>query len=205
MRPSIHDDDAVGFLHGRQAVRDDDRRAPCHQLLERLLHEQLARGVERARRLVEQQNRRILENRACDRDALPLSARQPHAALAEERVVALRQRAQELVRFGGTRRGFDLGVAGIGPAVADVLARRRAEQHGVLRHEADQPPHVLGIGARDVDAVDEDAPFGRIVEPQQELERRALAGARRPDERDRLAGLDRQREVVERRVSGRDG
>ena len=109
----IHDDDTVGLLHGGQPVRDDDRRALRHELFERLLHEQLALRVERARRLVEQQDRRILENRARDRDALPLPARQPRAALAEERVVALRQRAQELVRFGGTRRGFDLGIAGV--------------------------------------------------------------------------------------------
>ena len=162
----IDDDDAIGLLHGCEAVRNDDRRALRHELLERLLHEQLARGVERARRLVEQQDRRILENRARDRDALPLPARQPRAALAEKRVVALRQRAQELVGLGRSRGGLDLRVAGVGPPVADVLACRRAEQHRVLRHEADAPPHLLGIRARDVDAVDEHAAFGRIVEPQ---------------------------------------
>ena len=47
------------------------------------LHDALALGVERARRLVEQQDRPVGEDRARDREALPLPAREPHAALAE--------------------------------------------------------------------------------------------------------------------------
>ena len=43
-----------------------------------------------------------------------------------------------------------------------------------------------------------DAARPRIVEAQQQLEHRALAGARRADERDRLAGRDVEREIVER-------
>ena len=53
------------------------------------LHQPLALRVERAGRFVEQQDRRILQHRARDGDALPLAARQAHASLAEERVVAL--------------------------------------------------------------------------------------------------------------------
>ena len=93
--------------------------------------------IERARGLVQQQDGRILEDGARDGDALLLPARQPRAAFAEEGVVAFRQPADELVRGRGARRGFDLGVAGAGAAVADVLARARAEDHGLLRHETD--------------------------------------------------------------------
>ena len=57
--------------------------APRHQPLERELHHPLALGVERARRLVEQQDRAVGEDRARDREPLPLPAGQPHAALAE--------------------------------------------------------------------------------------------------------------------------
>ena len=65
---------------------------------ERGLDHPLAFGVERARRLVEQQQRRVLQHRARDRDALPLAAREANAALAEEGPVAVRQRADEVVR-----------------------------------------------------------------------------------------------------------
>src|SRR5882672_872060 len=52
----VDDDGAVGFEHGGEPVRDYNRRAVLHQALERLLHRELARGVERARGLVEQQD-----------------------------------------------------------------------------------------------------------------------------------------------------
>ena len=81
--PALHHRDPVGVAHRRQPVRDDQHGAPRHQALERQLHHALALGVERARRLVEQQDRPIGEDRARDREALPLAAGQAHAALAE--------------------------------------------------------------------------------------------------------------------------
>src|SRR5690606_387573 len=196
---TFHDDDPVGLADGREAVRDDDRRAVLHQPLERLLHGALAFRIERARRLVEQQDRRVLEERAGDRDALALAAREPHAALAEERVVALRQRANEPRGGRRARRRLDLLRARGPPAVTNGPAPRRAEEHGVLRHEPDAAPYVGRIDLHDVNAVDQDAPRARIVETKEQLERRALACAGWPDERDRLAGRDLEREVIEGR------
>ena len=59
-----------------------------------------ARGVERARRLVEQQDRPVGEQRARDRQALLLAAGKRDAALAERRVEPLRQALDELERAG---------------------------------------------------------------------------------------------------------
>ena len=64
---------------------------PLHQAVERVLHGALALRVERRGRLVEEQDRRVLEDRAGDGDALALAAGQRHAALADLGVVALRQ------------------------------------------------------------------------------------------------------------------
>jgi hypothetical protein len=55
---------------------------------QRRLHQRLALGIERGGRLVEQQQRRVAQDRARDRDALALAARQRDAALADRRVVA---------------------------------------------------------------------------------------------------------------------
>src|SRR5438105_15890849 len=87
--PGIERDDAVGALDGRQPVRDDEAGAPAHQRLERLLHEALAFGVERGRRLVEDQYRRVLVDRACDRHALALAARELAAVVPDDRIDAL--------------------------------------------------------------------------------------------------------------------
>ena len=82
----VHDHDLVRVDHGGEAVRDEDDRVPARpdQLVERLLHESLALGVERTRGLVEQQQPRPAQQTARDGDALLLPAAQPLAALACE-------------------------------------------------------------------------------------------------------------------------
>ena len=93
VRPDL--DDAAAVHHhqpvedgdGRQAVGDGDHRAPFHQGVERLLDRRLDLGVERAGRLVEDQDRRVLEDQPGDRDALALAAGELHAALADVGVV----------------------------------------------------------------------------------------------------------------------
>ena len=65
-----------------------------HQFLQRGLHQGFAFGIERRRGLVEQQQRRIAQDRAGDRDALALAARQRNAALADLGLKALRQAAR---------------------------------------------------------------------------------------------------------------
>jgi hypothetical protein len=80
VRPGFHDapvfhyDDAVGALHGGQAVCDDERGAPAHGRFQRALHQAFRFGVERAGGFVQQQQRRVLEQRARDGDALALAA-----------------------------------------------------------------------------------------------------------------------------------
>ena len=95
--PTLHDHDAIDLLHGGEPVGDDQRGAPFHRRIQPLLHEDLRFGIERAGSLVQQQQACMLENRACNGDALALPARQPRAALAEEGLVALGQTADEFV------------------------------------------------------------------------------------------------------------
>ena len=95
-------------------MRDDERRPALAQRLQTVLNQRLAFAVEARRRFVENENARIGQNRARDRHALPLAARQPHAALADDRVVPLLESLDELV---GMRDAAD---------AHDVLARRAA-------------------------------------------------------------------------------
>ena len=67
----------------------------------------LALVVERAGRLVEDQDARIGDQRAGDGDALALAARQAAAALADDGVVAFGQLEDEVVRAGELRRRDD--------------------------------------------------------------------------------------------------
>ena len=78
----LHDEDLVGAADRREPVGDDDRRAAAQQPVERLLDQDLRRPVDVRGRLVEDQDARIGEQGARDRDQLALAGREPRAALA---------------------------------------------------------------------------------------------------------------------------
>ena len=118
----------------RQPVGDDDGRAALHQCLQRLLHVVFALGIQRTRRLVQQQDLRVFEDRPRNRDALLLPARQARALLTQVARVAIRQFLDKRVRMGGFGRGDYFVVGGIGPAVTDVVPDIRGEQRRLLRH-----------------------------------------------------------------------
>ena len=71
----------------------------------------------------------------------------------------------------------------------------------VLDDVADAPAKLHRVLLEHVRAVEHDPPSGRLDQPVDHLERRGLAAARRPDERDGLALGDLEGEVAD----GRDG
>ena len=73
------------------ARRDHHDRAPRVHRVELALDRRLGLGVDRRERVVEDQDRRVEQQRARERGALALSAREHHAALAHDRVVAVGQ------------------------------------------------------------------------------------------------------------------
>src|SRR3546814_19666288 len=107
------------------------------ELLELTLDRGLDLGVERRGRLVEHQDRGVLQDHAGDRDTLALPARQLHPALADEGVVAapsaqVAQLRNEARRLGQLRSAPHVLLARLGLAVDDVVADRACQQRGVL-------------------------------------------------------------------------
>ena len=88
----------VGERDRRGTVRDHDRGAAAHHLGERVADLVLLRRVDCARGVVEDQHARVGDDRTRDRDALTLPARQREAPLADQRVVAVGQLRDEVVR-----------------------------------------------------------------------------------------------------------
>src|SRR5690349_16461658 len=87
---------------------------------------------------IEQDNRRVLDQRACDRDALALAAGELGAVFADRRLIAEREAHDEIMRTGSSRRGDDFGVGGARFTEGDVFADRAAEQEYVLTDIADR-------------------------------------------------------------------
>jgi hypothetical protein len=67
------------------------------------------------------------------------------------------------------------GIAGVRPAVADVLGHRGGEQHRLLRHDRERATQIGEAQVADVDAIDADRSRFGIVEAQQQIEDRGLA------------------------------
>ena len=97
----------------------------------------------------------LIEQRAGDRHALALAARERVAALADDRVVAVGQPDDELVGVGRLRRSDDLFDRRVGLAVGDVVADRDREEERLVEDEADVGPQALERVLAHVASVDE--------------------------------------------------
>src|SRR5438309_4380173 len=82
--PVLEHHDQIGVLDGREPVRDHEHRAVPHEAIDRVLNEPLRLGVELAGGLVEDEDRRVAQHGARDREWVALAAGEPRAALAEE-------------------------------------------------------------------------------------------------------------------------
>uniref|UniRef100_A0A0A8XUT2 Uncharacterized protein n=1 Tax=Arundo donax TaxID=35708 RepID=A0A0A8XUT2_ARUDO len=140
---ALQDGDEVGLADGGEAVGDHQRGATDHEAVQRLLHQLLRLGVERAGGLVQQQDRRVLEHGAGDGDPLLLTAGQLQAAITHLGVVAVGQLDDEGVGVsdpGGLlhlrlRRALAL------PAQQQILLDARREQRRLLAHQTYLLPH----------------------------------------------------------------
>src|SRR5262245_10229348 len=79
----VEHDQAVHAGDGRKPMRDCDHGLARHQCAETLLNRALDLTVERRSRLVEHQDRRVLEDYACNGNALALTAGKLNAAFAD--------------------------------------------------------------------------------------------------------------------------
>jgi len=91
----------------------------------------------------------------------------------------------------------DLLEGGAGLRVADVVGDAHLEEQGLLEHDAELPAHARLRDVLHVDAVDPHGALLHVVEAHEQRENRRLAAPRGADQRDRLAGLDVDVEVVE--------
>ena len=161
-RPRSYTRIEVGAQDRREAMGDRQCRAAAHRGLDRALDEPLADGVERARGLVEDEDARVLQQDARQRDALLLATRELVAAFADHRVIAAAgQLADAVMHRRQARGGLELSVGGVGLGIGQVLADRGVEQIGLLGHEPDDGAEARQVDLADVDAVDSTAPRPR--------------------------------------------
>jgi len=93
---SIEDEDLVRIHDRRETVSDDDGGFADRSIVDAFPDLSLILGVEARCRLVEDEDLRILDERASDADALALAARELEAALADDSFQAFLELTEEL-------------------------------------------------------------------------------------------------------------
>ena len=197
---AVEGQDPVGIAEGGEPVGDGDRGATLDEHGERLLNALLGLGVDVARRLVEHEDPRIVEQRSRDREPLLLAAGEARAVLAEERLVGKWLAAEEVVCAGGLRGLESLPDRRLRPAVGEVFPDRAAEEKRILEDDAEPFPKLLRREVADVDAVDLDLPFLHVVKPAKQVYERRLAGARAAHDADHLPRRHIKRHIPQHRL-----
>src|SRR2546421_8913143 len=113
-------------------MRYDEGGTLVEQALESLLDQQFGKRVDVGRGFIEDQDARVGEQGAGERDELALADAQVATSLMDRRVVALGQMGDEIVRPHCLRGLFNLCVTGFQASIADVLADRACEEEGLL-------------------------------------------------------------------------
>src|SRR5215831_12701620 len=94
--------------------------APLLKPLRGIENSLLGFRIDRASGLVEDENRRVFEERTRQRDTLALATGKTHAAFSHQRSVAFRQPHNEVMCIGELGRPDDLLFSGGRPGVRDV-------------------------------------------------------------------------------------
>ena len=151
-------------------------------------------------RVVEDEHGGVDQQCPGERDPLSLPAGEGQALLPHDRVVAVRQLADEAVGLRRPRRGHDLLARRLRPAEADVRGDGVGEQERVLEHHADRRAERREGEGADVVPVEGDHAVVGVVEPGQQRDDRRLAGTGAADERDGLPRRDLQADVAQHRT-----
>ena len=186
----VEDEDLIGVGDRRQAVGDHERGAPTERFGECLLHMSLVFGVEMTRRLIEDHDRRILQQHAGNGEPLLLATRQSVAALADNGVVPLGEFGDHVMDACCFACGDQFVVGCVGSGVPKVVTDLLVEEMWILADNTDRlAQRVLG-DRPNIETVDRDCPRGDVVEAGHERRHGGLAGTGWPDDRHHLTGCD---------------
>ena len=182
-------------------MRNDDARDAAHA--DGTDHFVLRLCVQRARRLVQNTDGRILRQCPCDLDPLSLAAREVAPVLGELVLITARSKDDILVNVGVARRHDHLKILnGIIPHLDIGRDRVLKERHVLVddRHRTDE--HVP-VDFLDGMPVEGDGSAPGLIEPAQELGQSRLAAAGASDQGDFLTRFYAEREVRDQRVAQR--
>lgn len=156
----------IRFLNRTQPMRNRNGSPSLRSLIQCGLYNLLALAVQRASRLIEQQNLRIPNQRASNRNTLLLTTGEESALGATKCVEAFREREDKVLNVGGFACGVQVGFGDVGVRAAeeDVFADRALVESRFLGDERNVGAVLVEVERGDFAAVDKDATDEGVVE-----------------------------------------
>src|SRR6266550_1558441 len=178
-------------------MRYDDDGSILHEFVQRLENQFFGSCVQARGRLVQDEDRRIANYGARDRDSLALTTRKRHSTFAQNSVIAFRQLIDKLTCVGKICRADDLLARSVRLAVGNVLPDRRMKQHRLLQHEADLLPKRFLAESFDIGSINLHDPGSRVVEARNQADDAGFAGPGWTYQRRHLSRFDAEAYVLE--------
>ena len=173
----VEDDDAVGVLDGAKSMRDDHRRAAGKKPVERRANLQLGLGVHAGGGFIENQEARIMRQRAREADQLALADGKSCAALGDLRFHAAGKPGDERAKPHFLQRGIYGSAADVRGAQAHVGLDGAGKQKRVLEDDAKLAAQILQVEVANIAAVDENLAALDVVKAQDQRNDGGLASA----------------------------
>ena len=196
--PMLEHHDQIGIADGRQPVGDDERSSVDQKAAKRNLDAALGADVDGRGRLVEDEDARVGEEGPGKGDELPLPERQARAAFLQLRLVSVLECRDELVRADSLGGLDDFIAGGIRAPERDVVVDGSREQEALLGNDPELAAKRFLPDVVEIDPVDRDPAFTRLVEAGEQLRDRGFARPGVPDECD---GCPRRRPRGRRRAA----
>jgi len=134
-RSFFQDDYPVGKTHRGKPMGDYDGGSANHHRFKAFLYLRLGKRVDAGRCLVQDENRRILQEYAGKRYELSLSHAHGRTPVAGLRGKPVRQIVHPVAPSQGSGRFFHVGVAGSRFRIPDILKHRPGKKKRILRNE----------------------------------------------------------------------
>src|ERR1700679_1592895 len=198
--------DNVAVTQGGGSVGDDQNSSVDAQRLQHLADLILARAVQRARGLIEEQHRGIAIECSRDGHALALSAAQAAPGLAKPFSVTCGETGNTIRQTRQSRRGLQPVAVYLGKwnAEGDIFSQGSLEQKHMLRNIRNTRSPGAVVAALQPYAIHLDMARLRLEQTDHYIEQGVLAGAVGALEADDCAGGNDQRHIAEdRRMLGR--
>ena len=125
--------------------------------------------IERRRRLIENDDRRVLQDRPGDADPLALTAGKPRTEWTHPGLVTEFETHDRVVNDSGSGGSLHLRIGCHRPADADVVRNGFIKQQGRLEDRGDHCGERPAVDSADILAADQDSSAVRLLKPHEEL------------------------------------